>query len=694
MTALLEEKPVQLRLPVVTCSYCYGIGTLEATDIFCGAGGSSLGLEAVSCPMCGRQLIEVTQALNHWDLAVLAHNSNFPNADHDVHSVQAVQPSRFRRTPLLWASPECTHHAYCRGTKANSPEALRSRATFGDIVRFTEFHRYDAVIVENVIEARLWCGVAAHDEPDGTNKCSCATSFNRWYRDMRALGYDSKIVYFNSQFALPTPQSRDRMYVVFWRKGLPAPALDFRPASWCSTCEEIVQGIQTWKRPSKGSVREKVPEWGRYGPQYLYSCPTCSSSVAPAVVGARSAIDFSIKSQRIGDRDKDLAPKTRERIKAGLRRLQTLDPMVVQVGGHLYERRPGVRVWSVNDPLRTVVGTPNVFAVVDPKANSAGMVLQKSTNGTGRGLLEPVPAVTASSGDHMVVLRYGGQSANPRAIGEPMGTLTAHDREVGLLVPNREGARGGSVKEPAGTVVGHSQHMLLVPNREHARGGSGDEPAATVTTAPKQHMLVQVNRSTKRNGKTVAVDRQAGAMGEPMRTVAGHGELGVVSLRNHGGTVSGGEPVETVVGGGNHHGVLLYNGERAESRDLGEPTGTITARDKQSLVMPYNRTGVAHPDGVPMGTLTSKDREALVEVTDDDVDNCDFRMLQWPELLRAQAPFDHVDGRPYLLEANRRNERGKVLTLANEQKVKMIGNMVSSPVATMLGYALVDTLVA
>ena len=36
------------------CRFCAGLGTLEATDIFCGAGGSSLGLEFVCCPCCGR----------------------------------------------------------------------------------------------------------------------------------------------------------------------------------------------------------------------------------------------------------------------------------------------------------------------------------------------------------------------------------------------------------------------------------------------------------------------------------------------------------------------------------------------------------------------------------------------------------------------------------------------------------------
>lgn len=553
MTSLQLTFPVA---PPKTCGVCAGWGELEATDIFCGAGGSSLGLESVCCPSCRRPLIRVTQALNHWPLAVEAHNANFPFADHDVHVVDEIPASRFRRTPLLWASPECTHHAYCRGPKEYDPDATRSRATFGDVVRFTAYHRYDAVIIENVVEARLWCDIRGHRK-----KCSCGGSFNRWHKAMRALGYESRIVYFNSQFALPTPQSRDRMYVVFWRRGIAAPNLDFSPPSWCSSCTTVVRGVQAWKQPRKGSVRSQpgMYEWGRYGAQYVYTCPLCASAVAPAVTGARTAIDFRLPMERIGEKKKQLAPKTRERIRGGLVKIAGLDPVTVQVGGNLFERRPGVRVWSVNDPLRTVVGTSQLALVV----------------------------------------RYGGQGAAGRHVGEQMTTITAHDREIGLVIPNRE----------------------------HASGTGLDEPAGTITTAPAQHMLVQVNRSTP--GKPN--DRQASSLEEPMRTVAGHGELALAEFQ----------------------------------RDTVEP----------------------------MGTLTTRDREALV-VTDEDIDACWFRMLQWPELLRAQQMHVHSDGRPYELNARRRDHRGRVRELSNEHRVKMIGNAVSSPVAAMLGAALVDVLVS
>lgn len=571
---------------MTTLSYA-PVGEVDWTDMFCGAGGSSLGIQFVPGMI-------VKQALNHWDLAVEAHNHNFPDSDHDVHDVQDIPAERFRRTRCLWASPECTHHAYCRGPRDDSPEASRSRSTFGDVVRFTEYHRYDVVIVENVIEARLWCDVRSHGR-----KCSCGYHFNQWFKAMINLGYEGKILYFNSQFALPTPQSRDRMYVVFWRKGLRAPNLDFRPMSWCSHCEKVVRGVQTWKPASPGSLRTRkgLFEWGRYGSQYLYLCPSCHHPAAPAVTGARTIIDWAFPSQVIGERDAPLADKTRQRIKTGLERLATLDPVTVQVGGNLYERPGYARVWSVHDPLRSVTGTSCMGLVV----------------------------------------RAGGQNGNGRSLDEPMQTVIGSDRQVAFVVPNMNNNVPVSVEEPVGSV-----------------------------TTGNRHMLVKVAGADRGHPRPTSLD-------EPTRTIAGHGELGIVSMRNHGGVTDAHEPVPAVTAGGYHHGMLVYNGVPGFTRSLEDACGTLTSRDKQSLVTPAGN------------------RMPLI-VTDEDIDACSFRMLQWHELLRAQQMHQHTDGRPYELTAKRKDKRGRMRELSNEQRVKMIGNAVSSPVAAMLAEAIADTL--
>ena len=281
---------------------------LTLTDLFCGAGGSSTG--AAQIPG-----VEVACAANHWQLAVDTHAENHPNADHRCADLSQIDPRYFPRTVLGWFSPSCTHHTVARGQKLidgqadlfgeTLPDAAaeRSRATMWDVVRFSEHHRYEAVIVENVVDVYRW------------------PPFQSWLAAMDSIGYAHQIVYLNSMhaqvFGPGAPQSRDRIYIVFWRKGNTAPDLRrvTRPNAVCTTCG-TVRAMQVWKRP------DRAP-WGRYRSQYVYRCPNvkCRNQVVePAFRPAADIIDWSLLGQRIGDREKPLAPKTMARIQAGIER--------------------------------------------------------------------------------------------------------------------------------------------------------------------------------------------------------------------------------------------------------------------------------------------------------------------------------------------------------------------------------------
>jgi DNA (cytosine-5)-methyltransferase 1 len=86
--------------------------SLDFTDIFCGAGGSSIGLVAAG--------LELKLAANHWDRAIATHAENFPAADHMVADVSNYDMRRLPRTQVLWASPECTWHSPAGGRKQAS----------------------------------------------------------------------------------------------------------------------------------------------------------------------------------------------------------------------------------------------------------------------------------------------------------------------------------------------------------------------------------------------------------------------------------------------------------------------------------------------------------------------------------------------------------------------------------------------
>jgi DNA (cytosine-5)-methyltransferase 1 len=277
---------------------------ITVTDQFCGAGGSSQGVRNLASRYKGG--LEIKLALNHWKLAIETHNTNFPDTLHDCTDISACDPRRYPSTDILITSPECTNHSLAKGVKIVKkqldlydqgkidPAAERSRATMWDVCRFAEYHNYNLIIVENVVDARKWI------------------LFDAWLKAMYALGYLHKCVYLNSMHCHPTPQSRDRMYIVFWKKGNKAPDLDYTPAAWCPRCESNVDSIQTWKRPNA--------KFGKYKTQYVYCCPKCTQIVEPYYYAAFNCIDWSDLGTRIGDREKPLSDNTLKRIQYGLKK--------------------------------------------------------------------------------------------------------------------------------------------------------------------------------------------------------------------------------------------------------------------------------------------------------------------------------------------------------------------------------------
>lgn len=429
--------------------------TLTLTDLFCGAGGSSTGATAVPG-------VSVRIASNHWDLAVETHNTNHPDTDHLCADLSQIDPRYFPTTDILWASPECTNHSVARGRKRADAQpdlfgdilpdaaAERSRATMWDVPRFAEAHNYRAVIVENVVDAWNWI------------------PFRAWLMAMDCLGYDHHVVMLNSMHAQAlgpgAPQSRDRMYVVFWQRGNRRPNFDLlRPMAVCPECAELVNARQSFKRHDRA--------WGRYRAQYVYRCPNikCRNRIVePSFRPAADIIDWSFLGKRIGDRDKPLAAKTMARIEAGIRRYWT--PTVIEAAGNTYDaadpRHPAhgrgdgyFRAWPVSDPLRTVHTTMSkalAVPVEGRKGKSAQPVnevlrTQTTRNETGvamapfiaelrgggsvaRPTAEPLATVTASGNHHALVSAFYGRGMNTRPAADALATVTAIERHA-LLAP-------------------------------------------------------------------------------------------------------------------------------------------------------------------------------------------------------------------------------------------------------------------
>lgn len=379
---------------------------LTLTDLFCGAGGSSTG--AVMVPG-----VEVKCAANHWQLAVDTHAENHPDADHRCADLSQVDPRLFPRTDIGWFSPSCTKHSIAQGLKRLDAQpdlfgevlpdaaAERSRATMWDVVRFSEYHHYQAVIVENVVDVYHW------------------PPFQAWLAAMDSIGYKHQIVYLNSMhaqvFGEGAPQSRDRIYIVFWRSGNTAPDLGrvTRPNAQCGTCGPV-RAVQVWKQ------HDRQP-WGRYRAQYVYRCPSvkCRNQILePSYRPAADIIDWTLLGQRIGDRRKPLAAKTLARIEAGIDRYWK--PLLVPVEG-----REGKQAAPVDSPVRTMTTRSETGLAFIAELRGGGSVA--------RPVVDPLATVTASGNHHgLVTTYYGNGAVVPAASALP--TCTTVERHA-LLTP-------------------------------------------------------------------------------------------------------------------------------------------------------------------------------------------------------------------------------------------------------------------
>lgn len=437
---------------------------ITISDFFCGAGGSSTG--AIQVPG-----VSVALAANHWDLAVETHHANHQDARHDTADLSQVDPRRYPTTDIAWLSPSCTNHSLAKGVsrQLQQPDlfgdalpdqaAERSRATMWDVIRFTEYHKYRYVIVENVIDAREWILWPA------------------WSAALSALGYEFRVISLNSMHAQAlgegAPQSRDRLYVVAWRRGEHAPDLDkwTRPLAECAE-HGLVSAVQAWRNPER--------RVGKYRSQYVWRCPRTecrNAEVVPRVRPAADAIDWSLPATRVGDRPRPLADKTLARIEAGLAAYGT--PIAVPVEG-----RDGKVAVSVARPLRTCT-TRNETGVAIP----AYMVELRGGGSKHRPATEPLATVCAGGNHHglaipdMIAPYYGNTQARPADA--PLPTVTTVDRHALIpsgVVHSVEDVRFRMLDpaEYAAAMSFPSEYVILGNKRERVRlaGNAVTPPAA------------------------------------------------------------------------------------------------------------------------------------------------------------------------------------------------------------------------
>jgi len=396
-----------------------------------------------------------------------------------------------------------------------------------DVLRFIAYHRYDLVIVENVVDI----AVAA----------KYALAWHVWREQLTALGYRHRVVSLNSMhaqaFGTPAPQSRDRVYIVCWPEHRPAPDVEriLRPRAYCPKCSAVVESRQSWKNGRTV---------GKYGQQYVYVHGACGTVVEPAWLPAADAIDWSIPGERIGDR---LKPKTRARIAAGIARYWgpiQLDTDETQRANTYDAADPNhprhgdpdayYRAWPTDDPIRTL-NTRECKALAVPTEGRADQWRAQTLD---------LPLRTQTARQDLALarapfvseLRGGGSVAHSTA--EPMSTVSA----------------------------GGNHHALVMTNQRQNRARMTTEPMPTFTTATGGGSgLIQDALFDAYYGSA----REAHPVTAPLSTVTTIDRHALVHRHNTGGaemTTPATQYLRTLTGGGN---VSL----------LRPPRRTVTAAD-------------------------------------------------------------------------------------------------------------------
>ncbi len=501
---------------MTTATRSHRIGdTITALDMFSGVGGSSMGIHAAGA--------DVVAAANHSEHAISVHAANFPGVEHfraDLINEEAdcyIHPHNLPPARFLWASPSCKHHSPANAKKiyATGPTLFdyqdydpaeeeryrnseRSRVTMICPYLYAERHRPDLVVVENVLEVTSW-----GPERDGSQ-------FADWLKRWNNLGYEYECLFLNSGF-FGCPQSRDRIYIVFWLRGNPRPNLDYRPPAWCTSdrCGGTeTLAVQTWK-PVKATW--KLPKWGKYGPQYFYRCQECQEPVVPHREPSATAIDWGDLGPTVGERDRPLAPRTKDRIRRGYLKFRH-HPLVVVAGGELVGMvvpRINGRPHDVNEQLPPVTANSNHLNLASIIVPAAGNTYERPGQVRARHVVDQMFSQTGTlehgvaSMPFLVEMR-GGDSivSGQHPATDPMRTITAGGMHHGLAVAGITKINGGptdtawhGVDHPLGAVTGRDTTGLISATLPLTHGNSDDrtrhilDQLGTLTSARERYLI-------------------------------------------------------------------------------------------------------------------------------------------------------------------------------------------------------------
>lgn len=389
-------------------------------DLFCGAGGTSTGVN--SARFNGEQCAKVIACVNHDKNAIASHAANHPDALHFTEDIRTLELSPLvahiekckEQNPnavvVLWASLECTNFSKAKG---GQPRDADSRTLAEHLFRYIEAVNPDYIQIENVEEFMSWGEVDDKGKPISKDKGRC---YMRWVNNVKSYGYDFDWRILNAaNYGAYT--SRTRFFGIFAKHGLP---IVFPEATHCKTGSDTIFGsLEKWK-----PVKE--------------------------------CLDLEDEGESIFGRKKPLVEATLERIYAGLIKFVAGGKdafLSKQYSGH-----PDSKNHSIEGPA-------GIITTIDHHA----FVSAYYGNGHNHSCDNPSPTLTTKDRlsliqpEYFMDMQYG--NGTPCDIETPANTVTTTPK-FNLVTVHRHylmnpqyKSKGGSIEKPCFTLIARMDKM-------------------------------------------------------------------------------------------------------------------------------------------------------------------------------------------------------------------------------------------
>ena len=362
-------------------------------DLFCGAGGTSTGVEKAR--MYGQKCAKVVACVNHDVNAIASHQANHPDTLHFTEDIRTLELSPLvahlqkekKKYPgalvVLWASLECTNFSNAKG---GQPRDADSRTLAEHLFRYMDVLDTDYIYIENVKEFMYWGDLDERGKPVSKDQ---GRSYMRWVNKVKSYGYDYDWRLLNAaDYGAYT--SRRRFFGIFAKKGLP-----------------IVFPEQTYaKNGDEGGMFHQFKKWK----------------------AVREVLDIDDEGTSIFGKKKPLCEKTLERIYAGLVKFvaggkKEYDDMILKYNS--MNRAGNYKPVPTDQPSPTVACQNRLGYV---KFNFLSKQFSGDPMSKNQSIERPAGTVTCVD-HHAFLTAYFGKGYN-RSIEQPGPTETTKDRDA------------------------------------------------------------------------------------------------------------------------------------------------------------------------------------------------------------------------------------------------------------------------